>query len=60
MDVHQFQFRGRPVVESRANAGSRLTLGDYGIKANDTLVVTKMGFILDVSNPQVRGLSIFS
>ena len=39
------------MAESRP--GRSLTLGDYGIKKHDSLLVVKIGFVLDVSNPQV-------
>ena len=48
----EFQFQGRVVQETRH--GRQLTLKDYGIKAGDQLFVLKVGFRLDITNPQVN------
>ncbi len=55
MDEYQFQYKGRPVEETRH--GRQLTLKTYGIKLHDTLFVVKLGFTLDITNPQVHNHS---
>jgi len=51
LDDYQFQFQGRPLDENRH--GKQLTLGHYNIKAGDTLFLMKIGFSLEITNPQV-------
>ena len=51
MGGYQLLYQGQQVVE-RKNS-KEMTLGDYSIKANATLVVTKLGMVLEVTNPQV-------
>lgn len=54
LDDYQFQsVQGKPLDENRH--GKRLTLGHYKIKAGDTLFLMKIGFSLEITNPQVRG-----
>ena len=51
MDEFQFHHQGRVVEETRH--GRERTLGDCCIKSNSTLVMTKMGLVLNVTNPKV-------
>ena len=51
MADYQLRHQGRPVDESRH--GKELLLRDYSIKSDSTLVVTKMGLTLNVTNPKV-------
>ena len=55
LDDYQFQsVQGKPLDENRH--GRRLTLGHYKIKAGDTLFLMKIGFSLEITNPQVKGI----
>jgi len=55
LDDYQFQsVQGKPLDENRH--GRRLTLGHYKIKAKDTLFLMKIGFSLEITNPQVKGI----
>ena len=38
--------------------GKQLTLRNYSIKSRDTLFVMKIGFSLDITNPQVGDESV--
>ena len=51
LDEHQFCLGQKVVEESRH--GRMLTLGDNGITARDTLVLLKVGFTLNITNPKV-------
>ena len=52
LDDYQFQsVQRKPLDENRH--GRRLTLGHYNIKTGDTLFLMKIGFSLEITNPQV-------
>ena len=51
LDEYQFCLRGRPIDEMRH--GRVLTLKECGIKARDTLILTKIGLSISITNPQV-------
>ena len=51
---YTFSFQGRPVDAVRH--GRQLTLKDCSIKAKSSLILIKMGFVLDITNPKVCGL----
>ena len=48
---HQLFFKDKPLQAVRH--GKQLTLHDCGIKKEETLFVNKLGFYLDITNPQV-------
>ena len=48
---HQLRFQDKPLQAARH--GKQLTLRDYRIKKEETLFINKMGFSLDITNPQV-------
>ena len=48
---YQLLHQGKPVPEKRH--GRSLTLSDCGILKEATVVVTKIGLVIDVSNPMV-------
>ena len=48
---YQFKFNGNPLEES--NHGRRLTFQDHGINKEDTVFLMKIGFDLDIVQPQV-------
>ena len=37
-----------------------MTLGDHGITARDTLVLLKVGFTLNITNPKVYSYAVVS
>ncbi len=51
MDNFQLLHQGKPVPEHRH--GRSLTLSDCGIIKEATIVVAKVGLVIDVSNPLV-------
>ena len=51
VDEFQFHHQGRVVEETRH--GRERTLGDCCIKSDSTLVITRMGLVLNVTNPKV-------
>ena len=57
LDDYQFQsVQRKPLDENRH--GRRLTLGYYNIKTGDTLFLMKIGFSLEITNPQVGGIPV--
>lgn len=52
MDEYQFHHQGHPVDETRH--GRKMMLKDYSIKNGSTLVLTKIGLKLEVTNPTVK------
>ncbi len=57
MSEYTFSFQGRPVDAVRH--GRQLTLKDCSIKAKSSLILIKMGFVLDITNPKVCSLNSF-
>ena len=56
LDDYQFQsVQRKPLEENRH--GRRLALGHYNIKTGDTLFLMKIGFSLEITNPQVGGFA---
>lgn len=55
LSEYQLHHQGKPVEESRH--GRNMLLRDYGIKSGSTLIMTKMGLVLNVTNPKVSLLS---
>ena len=51
---YQLQFQNTPLQAVRH--GKKLTLRDYRIKKGETLFINKLGFSLDITNPQVHVL----
>ena len=51
MSEHQFQFNEHLLEECRH--GKQLTLHDCGIKSEDSLIITKMGLAITISEAQV-------
>ena len=49
--THQLIFQGQPLQSTRH--GKRLTLRDCRIRKEETLFLQKMGFTLNITNPQV-------
>ena len=57
LDDYQFQsVQRKPLDENRH--GRQLTLGYYNIKTGDTLFLMKIGFSLEITNPQVGGIPV--
>ena len=55
LSLNEYQLcLGQKVVEDSRH-GRKLTLGDYGIAARDTLVLVKVGSPLTRTNPKVDG-----
>ena len=52
LDELQFQQKEGKVVEE-CRHGRQLTLQDLGIKKEDTLFLMKVGFVLNITDPQV-------
>ena len=52
LDELQFQQKDGKVVEE-CRHGRQLTLQDSGIKKEDTLFLMKVGFVLNITDPQV-------
>ena len=55
LEDYQLHHQGRPVDEKRH--GRDMLLRDHSIKSGSTLVMTKMGLVLIVTNPKVRASS---
>lgn len=51
MDDYQLSYLGKPVDSWKH--GQERVLGEFGIKSETTLVVTKLGEVIDVTNPKV-------
>ena len=51
LDEYAFSFRGQPVEAVRH--GRQLTLKDCSIKTKSTLILMKVGFVLNITNPEV-------
>lgn len=51
---YQLHFQNTPLQAVRH--GKQLTLRDYRIKNGETLFINKLGFSLDITNPQVHVL----
>ena len=51
MSQCQILYNNRPL--ERVRHGKKMTLKDHGIKSSTTLVVTKLGITLNVTNPKV-------
>ncbi len=48
---YQLHHKGQPVDERRH--GREMLLKDYSLKSSSSLVMTKMGLVLDITNPKV-------
>ena len=57
MAEFQLLYKGRPVDERRH--GREMLLRDYSIKSGETLVIIKMGLVLDITNPKVSRLAMY-
>ncbi len=57
MRGHQLYHLGRPVNETLQ--GTEMCLKDYSIKPGSTLVVTKVGLVLNVTNAKVSSINCF-
>ena len=51
--LNDAQFLLRKTVVEEACHGKKFTIGDYGIKTGDTLVLARIGLVLNINNPQV-------
>lgn len=52
LSSYQLHFQDKPLQAVRH--GKQLTLRDYRIKKGETLFINKLGFSLDITNPQVH------
>ena len=60
LSLNEYQFcLGQKVLEDSRH-GRMMTLGDHGITARDTLVLLKVGFTLNITNPKVYGYAVVS
>ena len=58
LSLNDYQFcLGQKVLQDSRH-GRKLTLGDNGITARDTLVLLKVGFTLNITNPKVATYSM--
>lgn len=51
MERYQLHHQGQPVIEK--NGQKEMTVGEHSIKENSTLAITRMGLVLNVTNPMV-------